>query len=321
MSASDLENCINSLGHWLVFWTLVVAAGLVIGYAKPVTEFFVSAYKWAFRTGSRPHLDHVIVGGLLITIGVAAEGWVEFRASRAETALRTENNKSFVNLGNLVDKAQHGADDAAKRASDAKHSAQQADSEARNAKRRAEEIAKQAAELRKQNLDLAQKLASTEKAAFPRYLRQKEFAEKIKPFKGFPVFIETISDFEARRTAALIHGGLSMAEWDVHPVVTRVDEDTIISFGYPGVSVEETCNLGRSYPESSLEEWRKAKATVKACIAASDALLKALNENGIEAHFGVGSPWPQPNTIMVRVALKPMPGNGPPKGGFFFIPR
>jgi hypothetical protein len=34
MSAPDWEHAIDSQGHWLVFWTIVVAAGLVVEYAK-----------------------------------------------------------------------------------------------------------------------------------------------------------------------------------------------------------------------------------------------------------------------------------------------
>jgi hypothetical protein len=314
MSTSELENCINSLGHQLVFWTLVVAAGLVVEYTKPIKAFLVSVFKWTFGPGSRPHLDHVIIGGLLITIGVAAEGLVEFRASRAETDLRAANDKAFTELSTLTKNARNDARTAQQSASDATGFATKAGEEAKTANKLARAVEKQSRELRAKNLELAQELASIEKAAFPRRLRQKEFATKLKPFKGFPVSVETIADFEARRTATLIQTGLHMADWQAAPVVVRMDPNSVPDFFFPGVMIEESCEPDPALdrPGSSFEEKKKSDELWQACAEASESLVKGLNENGIEAH----GPRPDPirlphNAIRVRVALKPMPGQPP----------
>jgi hypothetical protein len=88
MSPSDLEATIDSLGSQLAVWTAIVALGLLIEYARPIKDFVVSCFRWVFRSGLRPSLSHVVVGGLLITIGVTMECSIEYRASRAETELR-----------------------------------------------------------------------------------------------------------------------------------------------------------------------------------------------------------------------------------------
>jgi len=171
MSASELEKCINSLGHWLVFWTLLVAAGLIVEYTKPIKDFVVSVFRWIFTSGNKPHLDHVIIGGLLITIGVAAEGWIEFRTSRAETDLRKVTDAAFADLSSLAKNARNDA-------MAAQQSAKDATGYANEAKGRALEVAAQAEELRRRTSELNTKFS-------PRSLtfqQIKDLAEAIKAF-------------------------------------------------------------------------------------------------------------------------------------------
>jgi hypothetical protein len=93
---SELNSTIASLHHQLVFWTIVVAIGLVIEYAKPIKNFFVDTFRWLLCGAKRPHLTAAIVGGILITIGVMMEGLIEFRASDTETKLADANERSLT---------------------------------------------------------------------------------------------------------------------------------------------------------------------------------------------------------------------------------
>jgi hypothetical protein len=305
-----LAHSIDSLGSWLVILTLVVALGLVIEYTKHIKNFLVSSFKWVFSGQERPSLTTEVIGGLLITIGVAGEGGVEFRLSTLETSLRKVNDAAFTNLSTLAKTAQKSADKSADAAKQAIGSAQQANDQAGTAKARAEDVGKQTAELRKKNLGLAQQLATVEKAAFPRHLRQKEFSEYVKPFKGFPVIIETISDFEARRTASLIYTGIHMAEWQVAPVAVRVDPLSVVDFFFPGVMIDENCGPDPALDwRSPPEEAKKSNELWGACTKAYESLLDGLNENGIEARGQGFDMRNRPrNIILVRVSLKPMPG-------------
>ena len=126
MSPSDSERAIDSLGHWLVFWTIVVAVGLAVEYASDIKNFLVGGCKWLVGFGERPKLSKTILGGLLITVGVASEGWIEFRASRGETQLRNENNRAFIGLETLASNAKTSAEAAADAAAGAKDSADEA---------------------------------------------------------------------------------------------------------------------------------------------------------------------------------------------------
>src|SRR6267378_8530573 len=98
MSTSDLERAVDSLECWLVIWTIVVAAGLVVEYTKDVKNFLVAGFKWLFCSGTRPTLTATIFGAFLITGGVIGEGWIEFRASKVQTDLRKANDAALANL-------------------------------------------------------------------------------------------------------------------------------------------------------------------------------------------------------------------------------
>jgi hypothetical protein len=223
--------------------------------------------------------------------------------------------------------AKNAADHAEQASGKASGTASRADKEAGRANQKVIAVGKDAEELRQKTRALSQELSAAEKAALPGRLQQQPFAAQLKPLNGFLVLIETIPDFEARRSAEIIRGALRMADWLVPPVVVRLDEKSVQDFFFPGVMVEDTCgpnpaldNELRSAPRSSedfarireyMEQQRKSVALWKACTTAAGRLVTELNANGIEAH------GPRPdnnmplNTIRVRVALKPMPGNPP----------
>jgi hypothetical protein len=98
-SLIDLESAINrlnsssdSLSCWLGFWTALVVIGLVIEYAHDV-------WKFLFEKPRDLSLLRQVIGGILITAGVAGELAIGMRQSSVETQLRDANSKiaAFLN--------------------------------------------------------------------------------------------------------------------------------------------------------------------------------------------------------------------------------
>jgi hypothetical protein len=161
------------------------------------------------------------------------------------------------------------------------------------------------------NLTLATKLAATEKASFPRNFNQDAVARELVQFKGTIVSVETISDFEARRTALLLASALDMAHWKVSSVNTLMDAP-VADFFFSGISVEVGWSILPSIgtvPQAEIE--REIEATKMAKMAAL-ALIAQLQKNGIDASLTAARKDVPANTLRIRVSLKPMPGE--PKG-------
>ena len=86
-----LEKSLDSLGVWLLVWTALVVVGLIVEFAEDLRELITERpFKW--------RLLRTMVGGLLITIGVAGELFVQFRASKVETELRTNSHEIEAQL-------------------------------------------------------------------------------------------------------------------------------------------------------------------------------------------------------------------------------
>lgn len=79
---SSLESSIDRLDIWFQIATGAVALGLILEYGPKV---WTSIREW------KPP-DHDVIGGILITIGVCAELWIEHRSGRKESELREINN-------------------------------------------------------------------------------------------------------------------------------------------------------------------------------------------------------------------------------------
>src|SRR6266568_3969617 len=104
MSVESLEASVDKLRHWLTFWTLVVAVGLILEYRKQLWAIALLSVK-IIRLKSTPfdrciwrRLCIISIGGILVTIGVMGELWIEFRASRVENDLRLANAKVIADL-------------------------------------------------------------------------------------------------------------------------------------------------------------------------------------------------------------------------------
>jgi hypothetical protein len=96
---SELEQALGDLHSRLVFWTAVVALGLVIEYGPPFWDLGKKLLRRVLRGEAvRGLAVHVLVGGVLITGGVAMEMVVERDSQRVEKKLGFENRKLEAKL-------------------------------------------------------------------------------------------------------------------------------------------------------------------------------------------------------------------------------
>src|SRR5689334_11710023 len=105
MAASDLESSINSLERsldslesWLALWTALVVIGLILEYGFEVKHFIRERpLTW------KRFLP--ILGGILITAGVAGELWIGIRSSKVAEDLRATNHKLIAGLNARAEEA------------------------------------------------------------------------------------------------------------------------------------------------------------------------------------------------------------------------
>jgi hypothetical protein len=140
-----LEKSFDSLEVWLAAATILVVIGLVIEYWHEIPESIHAlkeSKKWLWKPVC------VILGGILITLGVAGELVVQFIASEKETELRKDNDSVFSGLNTEAANARLDAGKAIERAGKAVE-------DAGKANERASKNEKEAATLRKRAEDEA----------------------------------------------------------------------------------------------------------------------------------------------------------------------
>jgi hypothetical protein len=86
----SLENGMDDLHVWLLWWTGLVVVGLVLEYGfefgkHRIAPKFSRRLSWLYP-----------LGGILVTLGVAGELYVEFRASSVETNLRNLDDRTIA---------------------------------------------------------------------------------------------------------------------------------------------------------------------------------------------------------------------------------
>ena len=167
-----------------------------------------------------------------------------------------------------------------------------------------QEVAKAAEELRNKNLEL-------EKSIRPRDLPQVAFSEKMRLFAGTHAAVETIPDFEARRTADLIANSLRLAGWEVGPVVVNSDasDATMQRFFRSGITVMQggpNWDFLRSMP--TLEARRVYTPMRKRFEAAVASLMKELNGYGVKTSGFAAEESIPSDTVRILVSVKPIPG-------------
>jgi hypothetical protein len=175
MDLSALESISKALEESLDFWglmlllaTALVVIGLVIEYWHDVQEFWVrltwpmASFPWDKFTA--------LVGGILVTIGVAGELFVTYKASRVETKLRDNSHKIEAFL--------------TQKAGDAATSAKTAHDEANAVKQESAIIEERLEKASTQLADLEQEIL----LQGPRWgmlkRSEKTFIEALRPFKG-----------------------------------------------------------------------------------------------------------------------------------------
>jgi len=175
MDLSALENISKALEQSLDFWglmlllaTALVVIGLVVEYWHDVQDFWVrltwpmASFPWDKFTA--------LVGGILVTMGVAGELFVTYKASSVETKLRENSHKIETLL--------------TQEAGDAATSAKTAHEEADAVKQEAKEITDRLDNASAQLADLEQDIL----AQGPRWrlLKRNEavFIAALKPFAG-----------------------------------------------------------------------------------------------------------------------------------------
>jgi len=202
-----LEKSLDSLGVWLAVWTALVVVGLIVEFAEDVKELITERpFKWRlFRT---------MVGGFLITVGVGGELFIQFRASKIETDLRTDSHQVEALLNKQAADANKEAGDARREAADAVKGTAKSLAEAATANERASQANRVAEELRQKNLQLEKEFA-------PRLLAirglpdGKSNIDELKKFAGTKVILASVHDAEALHAAGSIKWLLEKAGWDV----------------------------------------------------------------------------------------------------------
>ena len=174
-----------------------------------------------------------------------------------------------------------------------------------DANRRTAELEKGSAELTAKNLKLAKELADTEKASYPRTFDQYKLAKALEEFKGTPVILQTIPDFEARRTMALLATALAIAHWKVLSATVLLDAP-LTDFFFTGISIQTGVE---AHPELNPRPSEEEMETSLKAYAASRALVNELKKSGIDAWPGGGNLEDlQQNVLRIRIRLKTMPG-------------
>lgn len=301
-----LERRVDVLARWLVFWTGLVALGLLLEYGS-------EAAKWKPNKNVRTPRSFVWVplwafmGGALIVGGVAGELYVEFLASRAENNLR-----EFMNSANTTLKTDAG---------NAITLAGNAITKAAKLEKEAASLRGQAAELTRKNLATESKLAEAndkleqekitrlemEKSLAPRLLPFRKFSDgttnidDLKLLKGTTVRIVYVPDAEAARAAANLAYLFGAAGWKIASV-GPIDKLDIEKLGLDGITLESyVAPRDPNLPSAEIvAEWRSTDTT--------SAVMKWLRENEWEANLGFTDHGEiTPDSIRVRVGLKPYP--------------
>jgi hypothetical protein len=167
----SLESSLDSLGSWLTFWTICVVFGLVVEYFP---EAVVALKKRPFRWSAlKP-----IIGGILVTAGVAGELAIQFRAAGVETKLRNATAEVFGTLDKEAGEARKAAADIVGKYKDVDLAIADA-----NARAKAAEALAETERLERTKL---------EAQIAPRRLtptQRKAIAEAVKPFAGRSVSV------------------------------------------------------------------------------------------------------------------------------------
>ena len=254
----NLEASLDSLGSWLLCFTALVVIGLIVEYAHDLWKLFAER---PFNT----KLLITITGGILITVGVAGEMFIQFKASHVETDLRRRFNQ-----------------------------------EAQDARRRAVIAEAKTAELENKNLILARDLEKerTDLLALqvevaPRVLDQMAVIRSLKSYAGQEATVECVPDEEARHIATLISGALQASDWIVNGKPPLRIEGRVLRVLGPVMQSDAPIPDGILLSCGDL-----LSASCRALVALAEQLAKNDLAVGL-------SPGPSNSDVVVTVGFKP----------------
>ncbi|HWE52386.1 MAG TPA: hypothetical protein VG273_21500 [Bryobacteraceae bacterium] len=103
----SLNDALGTIGVALAVATAVVVIGLIVEYEQDFREFFwalvdsILVRDWRFTgiRGLKREVKRAVIGGLLVTVGVAAELRYEYRTSVLEGELESTNDQIVRRLG------------------------------------------------------------------------------------------------------------------------------------------------------------------------------------------------------------------------------
>jgi hypothetical protein len=140
----------------------------------------------------------------------------------------------------------------------------------------------QIAELTNKNLEL-------EEAVAPRLIDQGKLSTELSKMSGIQYEIIVVPEFESRRTAGQLNFTFGMANWVAKSFVVANDQQALQFFD--GITIEKNVGV---VPDTD-----KAPQ-------AAQLLVDGLNEQNIQAKTFPAVPELPPNTIRIKVGLKPI---------------
>jgi hypothetical protein len=197
---NNLEASLDSLEVCLLVATGLVVLGLILEYWHEIPEAINELRKaWSWKPIC------IIAGGILITLGVAGELYVQFIASGRETALRKANDAVFAGLNTEAAKARKDAGAAIERASSADERASKNEEEAARLRKVAEQ-------------ERLARIKIEESVAWRRLTKaqQSRIGTRLSRFAGQQALLQyDASDIEAGTFALDIALALQLAKWRV----------------------------------------------------------------------------------------------------------
>jgi hypothetical protein len=157
------------------------------------------------------------------------------------------------------------------------------------------------------------KIAELQKAGLPRNLDVSITAGKLRRFAETPVSFETLMEFEPSRTMNLVLSALTEAKWRIAGTGSSSGMGMSGGLSRPGVWIEVTPSPpeenGPRTGEIIRHSNKERAAEVARLSGAAEALMTALNEEGVATHIRPSStPWTVPGGVHVFIGLKPFPG-------------
>lgn len=335
-SISALDNSIKDLegsSSWperiAIVCAIVVGIGVIGELVVIVSEHRGDIRDWLdsilclVRLSDRPprwRFVFDVVTTLLVGLGVLGEAGASMRLAFINSQLRSRTSELRGDSDQLLALVTQEAGSAAKSAHDAALDARNAKADAGEAKETANDAIGAARKASEEiagldtGLSEAKKRAEElRKALLPRSFNQSAVADALRPFGPHEAIIETISDFECRRTAELIGSSLTMANWNVSLKV-RFDTGTIDDFFFSGIEIHGNCVA--PVFEGTNAQYEEEKG----CGKLEDALPEALTSSGLpDAHKS----WPGSsipfNSFLIRVGMRRIPGEN--TNGVLFTPN